>query len=511
MREIWRRRVRILIVGVLCGLAGVAYGFLSPTKATAVALVLLPHTATSASVGSSVATGETIAKSTPVLAAAGGKLSPPLGALEVKKLVSVAEPSGQILQIEAEGPTSSDAVRLANGVAASFIQYVTQLDAGYSGPALASLRHQSTLLTQQINNLQSQINTVSNRLNSEGARSSAGQQDATLLGQLRGEQNQVSLQLNTVTNRLATTQLGVDSAEGTTLVLQKATVQPVSRYKPPIEAGIVGFLIGLLGGAIFVLIRAQRGSRLRFRDEIARAAGAPVIATLEAPGCTTASAWRALLEGVPRATDEWALRHLRYAVQNGVGPRSAVRVISFAGDSPALTTGPRLALQAAANGIRTCLALGDQPELDHGSLAPLRAAFTGGEAVGHGVPLNVGAAGDGGARIQLLVSVVVLDRTPSTLAPSDAVNVLSVSPNHLTADELAQLAVAATDHGSALKGVVVVNPDPADTTTGRWNDEVVRPLSPTSLGGAATEVPVSLGTQDGYGAPGRLLTKGRKG
>ena len=180
------------------------------------------------------------------------------------------------------------------------------------------------------------------------------------------EQNQVSLQLNTVTNSLATTQAGADSAAGSTLVLQKATVQPVSRYGLPIEAGIIGFLIGLLGGAVFVLIRAQRGSRLRFRDEIARVAGAPVVASLEAPGCTTASAWRALLEGAPRATDEWALRHLRYAVQNGAGPRSAVRVISFAGDSAALTTGPRLALQAAANGIRTCLAPGDRPELTMG-------------------------------------------------------------------------------------------------------------------------------------------------
>src|ERR1700683_760369 len=91
MRAIWRRRVRVLVVAVVCGLAGVVYGFLAPTKATAVALVLLPHSATSSSVGSSVATGEAIAKSTPVLAAAGGKLSPPLGALEVKKLVSVSE------------------------------------------------------------------------------------------------------------------------------------------------------------------------------------------------------------------------------------------------------------------------------------------------------------------------------------------------------------------------------------------------------------------------------------
>ena len=184
-----------------------------------------------------------------------------------------------------------------------------------------------------------------------------------MLGQLQDEQNQVSQQLNSVASSLAATQAGGASAAGGTLVVQKATVQPMSKYGLPIEAGIIGFLIGLLGGAVFVLVRAQRGSRLRFRDEIARVAGAPVLASLEAPGCTTASEWRELLEGAPRASDEWALRHLRYAVQNGAGPRSAVRVISFAGDSSALTTGPRLALQAAANGIRTCLARG-RPELD---------------------------------------------------------------------------------------------------------------------------------------------------
>ena len=49
-------------------------------------------------------------------------------------------------RLRRKGATSSDAVRLANGVAASFIQYVTQLGAGYSGPAVAALRHQSNHL-----------------------------------------------------------------------------------------------------------------------------------------------------------------------------------------------------------------------------------------------------------------------------------------------------------------------------------------------------------------------------
>ena len=174
------------------------------------------------------------------------------------------------------------------------------------------------------------------------------------------------------------------------MVVQKATVQPVSKYGLPIEAGVIGFLIGLLGGAVFVLVRAQRGSRLRFRDEIARVAGASVVASLEAPGCATASAWRDLLEGSRRATDEWALRLILDSVRNGAAPCSAVRVISFANDSAALTTGPRLALHAATNGIRTSFVAGEALEL-----APLRAAFTGADAVGQGLPLTLGAAGDG--------------------------------------------------------------------------------------------------------------------
>ena len=84
LREIRRRRALVLIVAVLCAAAGVAYGFIKPAKSTSVALVLLPHRESRAPSGPTSATGEVIAKSTPVLAAAGAKLSPQLGALEVR-------------------------------------------------------------------------------------------------------------------------------------------------------------------------------------------------------------------------------------------------------------------------------------------------------------------------------------------------------------------------------------------------------------------------------------------
>jgi hypothetical protein len=224
-------------------------------------------------------------------------------------------------------------------------------------------------------------------------------------------------------------------------------------------------------------LRHQRGKRLRLRDEFARAAGAPVIASVDAPSCSTVSAWRDLLEGPQRATTEWALRRVLRALPNGHRP--AVRVISFAGDSPALTTGPRLALQAAISGMPTALISEDITDLGDRSLAPLRAAFTGANPVGRGLPFTIGLSDS--TQPQLVISLVVFDSKSANLTSSDAMNLLSISPNFATSDDLAQLALAAADSGFVLDGVVVVNPDPNDNTPGSMQDDAVRQLpSPPS-------------------------------
>ena len=517
LQEIWRRRLLVIVVAALCGLGGLVYGLLRPANETAVALVLLPPSTASGSgnsgnsgnsgtAGNGINTEAVIARSTPVLAAAGAKVSPPLGALGVEKLVTVTPLSGQILQIQAQAPASRHAAQLANAVAASYVDYIGQLDAGSAGAAVAALQHESTLLAQQIKDLQSQIDTVTARIASEGAGSSDGQQDTNLLGSLRSEQNQVSLQLNSVTNQITNAQLENGSTASTTRILQKATAQPTSRYGFPIEAGIIAFALGLLGSTVFVLVRLQRGHRLRLRDEIARTAGAPVIASLDAPSCTTPAAWRDLLEGRPRATTEWALRHVLHSLPNRSRPRPAVRVISFAGDSPALTTGPLLAKHAATSGTPTVLAPESPPESEDRLLTPLRAAFTGADPVNRGLPFTLGLKDTGGDPPEFLVSLVVFDGNSTVLTPSDAVNLLSISPNFVTDDELAQLALQAADSGSALEGVVVVNPDPSDNTTGLMKDDTVRLLPSRAGTDAGDDELVHLGARASAAdaSPGRL-------
>ena len=227
LQEIWRRRLLVIVVAALCGLIGFAYGLLRPVDQTGVALVLLPLSGASDSgnsgnsgntgtVGNNIETETVIARSAPVLAAAGARVSPPLGAPEVKRLVTVTPLSGQILQFQAQASTSRYAVQLANALAASYIDYVGQLEADTAKNAVAGLHHESTQLTQQIKNLQFEIATITAHIASEGAGSSQGQQDTNLLSSLRSEQNQVSLQLNSVTNQITNANIENGSTGSTT-------------------------------------------------------------------------------------------------------------------------------------------------------------------------------------------------------------------------------------------------------------------------------------------------------
>ena len=98
------------------------------------------------------------------------------------------------------------------------------------------------------------------------------------------------------------------------------------------------------------------------------------------------------------------------------------------------------------------------------------------QPVGKGLPITVGLGDTDEGPFTLIVTVVILDGTSANLTSSDAINLLSISPNFVTADELARLVLAAADSGFVLDGVVVVNPDPTDNTTGSMRDDTLRLL-----------------------------------
>lgn len=472
LQEIWRHRFFIALVAVVCALGGIAFGILRPPDRTAVALVLLPSSGTSNSGMPNVQTDTVIATSTPVLSAAGSKLSPPEGAATLRPLVKVNSLGQQVLQIQAQATDGTHAIQLANAVATSYMKYLGHLRQT-SEMGVAALQQESALLSQQVQDLQNQITPLFVRIGSEGTGSIAGQRESTLLESIKSEQNQVALQLNSVNDQIQTAELSNGSGVADTHVLQAAALQPASKYRLPIEAGVLGLVIGLLGATAFVLIRRERDPCLRLRDDIARAAGAPVIVSLTAPSCGTASEWEELLDSRPGSTTNWDLRRVLHQMLSGGDQRVSVRVISFVGDLPALTTGPQLARDATVSGTSTALI--PEPE-GSPSLAPLCAALSGAQRTGGAVPLITEFEEGRNDTPRFLVSITVFDGVSVAAAPDKSLNMLSISPGFATADEISRLALEVADAGSALDFVAVVNPDPADTTSGQFADDRLRLL-----------------------------------
>ena len=264
--------------------------------------------------------------------------------------------------------------------------------------------------------------------------------------------------------------------------------------------GLVGALAGLFAGMIAAIAKGRSDPRLRARDDIANAIGVPVLASVPAGRPENAQEWAELLDSYqPTAVHAWRLRktlqHLNVAGVNLTGEREGqapvVAVATLAKDPGALALGPQLAAFAASLGIPTALALG--PSAGQGTALALKTACAGWQGTRHGLRATV-LDGNSPAvpdDVALTVLVTVVDETnpyPVSGLPVTA-TLIGVSAGGATAEQLAATAMAATDNGREVIGLLVADPDPADRTTGRI-PQLPRPVPkmPTRLTGLTTEV-----------------------
>jgi len=472
-------RRRWLLVGSLgaaglCG--GLAYGALEPAMHTANALVLLPAAATTTpgvavpSTGTQIA----IATSTPVLAAAGRAADPSLAPQTLAHRISVRALSDSVLSITASAPRTGQAELLANAVASSYVRFVTSAGTTSSGQVLTGLNSEAAQLTTTLQGLQNQIASVTTRLTSEPATSPAAQQDASLLGSLRTEQASFSQQLNNVDNQIVDTRLSDSLAGGGVRVLQRATTATdPSAWWPALDAAI-GLVAGLLVGTVAALIAAGSDRRLRRRNDLASALGLPVLASVNASPQRDVEGWNHVLEQYrPSARDHWSLRQMLRRLDVG-SSRSHLGIVVLADDRSAQVGAVMVAIFAASAGVRTSLRIGG-----HGALVALRAACriehrpdrpacldTAGPATGAPSPPTSDRSGEAGVA-ELIVEVEAVDRDrPSVVAMAARHCVVAVTAGTATGDDLARTALAVSDAGVLLDGILLVNPDPGDHTTG---------------------------------------------
>jgi capsular polysaccharide biosynthesis protein len=281
-------------------------------------------------------------------------------------------------------------------------------------------------------------------------------------------------------------------------VLEQAT--PASGTARPVRllvTGGLGALIGAVAGAIIALAMSRRERRLRQRDDIADAVGAPVLASIPVGRPSDSAGWMRLLEGYePRTVHAWSLRralHVLGLTDGGGGGTTSVAVLSLASDPGALAIGPQLAAFAASLGIPTLLVIGHQQ--DANATAALSTACSAAPTLRRRPGLRLAAGDDARSypgNVTLTVIVAVVDGLAPQVAETTraATTVLGVSAGAVTADQLARVAVSAADDRRGIAGIIVADPDPADHTTGRI-PQAARPAGrqlPTRLTSAAGTV-----------------------
>ncbi|HMK97533.1 MAG TPA: hypothetical protein VK425_08305 [Acidimicrobiales bacterium] len=473
VRALWRRRLFVALLIAFGLAAGVAYSMYNPNPATARALVLLPA-GTVSSTGNPAADDATqviIARSTPVLAAAGAAVSPPVSAQDLRNKTAVTGLSDEVLQVQVTDNSGANAITLANAVATDYIVYVTKTVSS-SSAVLTALRQQANLLTQQVLALQDAINATSARIAGEGATSANGLRDTAELGTLKDQQEQVSLQLNNINSQIFSAQLSGSIASNGTRILQRATLVPSSRLGQALKIA-VGGLLGLLVASVIALVRARNDRRLRLRDELAEVVGVPVLVSLEAGRCRSVKDWARLLERhEPSAVDTWNARRVLYRLARTEADEVVdVTIVVLAEDGPALAASVQLAKSASTLGLPVNLLPGPHP-----ALAALRLACQARQGPGDGGVLTFLSADGALSRSSTLkVALEAVDDKRPDMPSGVAAGLLAVSAGAWTAEVLARLAVAASDAGWRFDGILVVNPAPDDNTTGSLPNNEVRP------------------------------------
>ena len=438
-----RRSIQIvrrhkLLVGIMVALGllvGGAYAMLKPSMVTSTALVLLPQSqaaqAGAGAAGEGIAdpytiTQEVIAKSNPVLSGALPNVRPAMSINQLRSAVEIGSQTPFIITVSATAKVGADAAANANAVAESYIRSV-------------------------------------------GSASNPG-------GSVQAEL------LQAATN---------GSGPG---LLKRLVICAIY--------ALVGAAFGAAIGAVIALANNRSDRRLRERHEIANSIGVPVLASFPVGHPPNPGQWTRLLEdykpGALHALQlRRALQQLETAAEVNFGRgngRWSFTVLSLSSDPGALALGPQLAVFAASQGIPTTLVIAAQQ--DATVTASLRTACaappTSPKWPTHLRVLVTDSDVEDQPDAELTVVVAVVDnrspKVPDTIRTTTAL--LGVSAGAVTADQLARVAVSAASDGREITGILVADPDSADTTTGRVPQLGRRGQRrmPTRMTGITTEI-----------------------
>jgi capsular polysaccharide biosynthesis protein len=265
---VWRS---IALVGMVIGFGMAAR--LPVTYQASTSLLVTPMSTGGEDSGAPITNEQAIAQSRTVAELAMNKLKLHQSLNSFLASFTVTAVTDRVLVIKVTTASASDAVSWANALAAEYLQFRAQLVQTESGLMLGSLN-------QQINQDKNNLDAISTQVSQVAAEPSSPEQQA----QLASLNKQKAQAVNTLTQLeqavatgTATTQVTTDTIVQNSHQLDSAAVAPQhSRLKRLIEYTLLGLVAGLPVGMGIVAVGALLSDKLRRRDDVAHALGAPV-------------------------------------------------------------------------------------------------------------------------------------------------------------------------------------------------------------------------------------------
>lgn len=305
----------LAVLGLLIGLA--SWAMRPPTSSATTTLLLT--VGPEAQPGTAILNDQAIAQSRGVATIARQELGLHQSVDSLLASYETTVLTDRVLRITVNAPSTSQAVRRANAITSAFLAFRADQLRAQQRLQFASLDNVLTRSQQRLDSIDARIQQVTAQPASD-SRQAQLQALQTSRKQARSELLVLKEQVNTAK---ATAEETTAAMIGQSKVLDAASPLSHSQLKPLLLSSAVGFVAGLVLGLGIVIIRALVSDRLRRRDDIARALGAPVRLSIAA-----AAVWR------------------RRPGKGGgaIRGRDAQRIVEFL--RAALPTGPRCAALA---------------------------------------------------------------------------------------------------------------------------------------------------------------------
>jgi capsular polysaccharide biosynthesis protein len=253
----------------------------------------------------------------------------------------------RVLQITASAPSTDEAVRRANALATEFLTFRADQLRTEQQLEFAAFDQQVTQDKQHLASISQQISRLVAQPVSSSQRTRLSAQRA------QGEKDLITLEQQVSASKAAT-KVTTDTLIGGSKVLDTASpVPPHSRLKHLLEYAGGGFIIGLILGMSIVVLRALVSDRLRRRDDVAQALGAPV----RSVPALRVSRWMPGIRGRgSRRYSQRVVMYLRDAVPAGSGRAAALAIVPVDDPRVAAMSLVSLAASCAQEGKRVVVA-----------------------------------------------------------------------------------------------------------------------------------------------------------